>query len=270
MAAGEGIVTLADSNYYEGLELLHRSVNESYPVPIVCFDVGLTAAQLERSRLLEQLRVVPVTDIPMIAEIRDNLDGGTLAKPGKRQWPIWICPFLIAASPFRRTFWFDTDLAVLRNLDQLFRMLDDGPVFTPENFAPEATANNPRLYELLPIDTPFDPGEPKINGGVSGWDLLRDREILEAYMYPIRQACRDPRIKAAISWWDQGALIWAIQRTGSQGRVLNTWSWNLCVKHTPAADKHYDWDAGFLDKLRRDVVDANVVHWNGAPVPWGS
>lgn len=38
----EGIVTLADDAYFPGLELLYASARESYPVPMVCFDVGIT------------------------------------------------------------------------------------------------------------------------------------------------------------------------------------------------------------------------------------
>ena len=57
-------------------------------------------------------------------------------KPGKRIWPLWICPLLIRAAPFAEMFWLDCDLLVLRGLDELFGFLEAGPVFTPENKAP--------------------------------------------------------------------------------------------------------------------------------------
>jgi hypothetical protein len=102
-----------------------------------------------------------------------------LRKVGKRVWPLWICPFLIAASLYRRVFWLDADWGVLRDLGRLFDFLASGPVFTLENLAPELTANKPALCALLPT----------VNGGVSGWDLVRDAAALAAYQLPILRAC---------------------------------------------------------------------------------
>jgi hypothetical protein len=266
----KGIVTLSDRNYFQGLTMLYRSVQESFPVPIVCFDIGLTDEQKGWAETnLKQLSILPVPAEKTINIIKNTPDDKPLAKRGKRQWPIWICPFLIAASPFRRTFWLDCDIVVLRKLKNLFQMLETGPVFTPENNAPHLTANKPELYELLPIERHFEQDKPVVNGGVSGWNLVRDKAVLEAYMYPIVKAFQDRRVKNAISWWDQGALIWAIQKTGREHRVLNSWEWNLCVKHTKASSKQYSWNRHVLRQLREDVPEANLLHWNGVKVPWG-
>jgi len=267
---GAGIVTLADSRYFPGLELLCRSVRESLDVPVACFDLGLDASQLERARrTCPNLSVLPMPATDDMAAVRRAFEGaGPLAKPGKRVWPIWACPFLIAASPFRRVFWIDSDVVVLRNLQGLFALLEDGPVFTPENFAPQVTPNKAALYDLLPIARPFDPLEPRVNAGVSGWDLSRpvDRAALEAYMAAVRAACADRRVAEAISWWDQGALIWAIQRCGLEHRVVDAWSWNMCVKHTRAS--RCGWDDRTLERLRAEVPEANLLHWNGHAPPW--
>ena len=267
---GEGIVTLADHNYFDGLRLLHASVQADYPVPITCYDLGLTEDQRRQAaRHMPAVTIRPIPDTPQIAAIRRDLDGPPLAKREKRQWPLWICPFLIAAAPFRRVFWMDCDMVVLRDLRGLFRLLDDGPVFTPENNAPQKTANDPELYRLLPIERPFDLHTPLVNGGLSGWDLERDRDALAGYMYPIEAALQDPRIRSAISWHDQGCLIWSIQSRGLEGRVTPTWRWNLCVRHTRIAGQAFRADdAGVLERLRAAVPDAAIVHWNGATVPW--
>lgn len=266
----EGVVTLADANYFPGVVMLYRSIQSSgYPVPMLCFDVGLTQQQHVWSR--QHLPFLEVRGLPAdrdIALIRQAPEDPALAKPGKRHWPLWICPFLIAASPFRRTFWIDADVVVLRHLDGLFRLLDGGPVFTPENLAPQATPNKPELYELLPIARPFDPTRPALNGGVSGWDLERDAAVLQSYMYPIRRAFQDLAIKAAISWHDQGALIWAVQRHGLDDRVVTSMAWNRCVLHTPAYQQPFPWDSAGLDQLRELIVDVNLLHWNGVAVPW--
>jgi hypothetical protein len=269
-APEHGIVTLADANYFAGLETLYLSAQESFAAPVACFDIGLTEEQKAQATKHAGLSILPLPQTADIAQVRRMFsDAAPLAKAAKRVWPLWICPFLIAASPFRRVFWLDCDLVVLRNLEGLFGMLDTGPVFTPENLAPERTPNKPELYELMPIERRFDPAQPVVNAGVSGWDLARDREALEAYMHPVRRASHDARVANAISWWDQGCLIWAIQKTGLEHRVMPTPKWNLCARNTAASGKRYaPWDARALEALRRDVPEANLLHWNGLPLPW--
>ncbi len=270
MKDAAGIVTASDSNYFPGLEQLTRSIQESWPVPIVCFDIGLTPEQKARAAdKYHSLRILPVPEDPAIEKIKSTLgNAAPLAKANKRIWPLWICPFLISAAPFQRTFWLDSDILVLRNLQSLFALLDDGPVFTPENNAPEVTANKPALYELLPIKRSFDPLRPAVNAGVSGWDLVRDEALLAAYKFPILRACEDDRIRDAISWHDQGALIWAIQKMGLEHRVLESRAWNLCVRNTSVLAKNFAWNEQFLDKVRQAIEDANLLHWNGVKVPW--
>jgi hypothetical protein len=87
-------------------------------------------------------------------------------------------------------------------------------------------------------------------------------------MTAVRAACADHRVAEAISWWDQGALIWAIQRCGLEHRVVDTWAWNMCVKHTRAVRNCHGWDDGTLERLRVDVPEANLLHWNGHAPPW--
>lgn len=268
----EGIVTLSDQNYFPGVVMLYRSIQSGgYPVPLVCFDIGLSDEQRQWSR--RHLQFLEIRELPSdrdIDTIRRAPEDPALAKPGKRHWPLWICPFLIKASPFQRTFWIDADVVVLRNLEGLFRMLDEGPVFTLENLAPEATPNKAQLYHLLPIARTFETNRPTLNGGVSGWDLERDKAVLRGYMYPIRRAFENPDIKAAISWHDQGALIWSVQRFGLEHRVTDDKTWNCCVRHTPAYQRTFSWDEEGLAEIRATVQDVNLLHWNGVAVPWSA
>lgn len=269
LLSDEGIITLADHNYFPGLRLLHRSVQESYPLPVACFDLGLTDDQRAAASAIDNLTILPLPDSPLIRMIRSEFSNApSLAKAHKRVWPLWICPALISSAPFRKVFWFDCDIAVLRNLDKLFELLDEGPVFTPENNAPEVTPNKPELYDLLPIRREFNQQRPAVNAGVSGWDLQRDRAILAAYIHPVFQACSDPLVREAISWHDQGALIWAIQQCGMEHRVLKTPAWNLCIKNSTAARMEVKWGEAFLHTIRQLEPDANILHWNGATLPW--
>lgn len=264
-----GVVTLGDSNYYPGLLQLHASIQSSDPCPVLCYDIGFTAAQRADANGRHNLHVLDLPADPLIAELIDaTRDCAPLAKPGKRIWPLWICPLLIRAAPLRDVFWIDCDAVVLRGLDELFAMLDDGPVFTPENHAPHATANAPALYAHLPIARPFDPQVPVVNGGVSGWRRGRDDAALEAYSRPVAAAARDRSVRDAISWHDQGALIWAIQSLGLEDRVLPTPMWNLCVGKAPVSEETLAWDDGLLARLRASLPEVRILHWNGRKSPW--
>lgn len=264
------IVTLCDSHYFPGLESLYYSIQASCPVPLLCFDVGLTDAQKDSiAHNYPDLRVLAVPDTEEVRQVITAFqEMEPVGKPGKRVWPLWLCPFLIAACPFRRVIWMDCDLVILRHLDRLFDLLEQGPVFTPENLAPERTPNKPALYDLLPIERAFNPESPCINAGVSGWDTERDRPVLAAYRYPILRACHDLAVRDAIAWHDQGALIWAIQKTGMEPRVLDTLAFNMCVKHTGLLNTPLSWRPDIAVELAERVPDACVVHWNGHRVPW--
>jgi hypothetical protein len=162
----------------------------------------------------------------------------------------------------------DCDVVVLRNLAELFRILEDGPFFTPENKAPHLTPNRSELYELLPIARTFDPRVPAINAGVSGWRRNRDAAAIDAYIRPVARAVEDANVREAISWHDQGALIWAIQSCGLEHRVAPDNTWNMCVDHTAIIQAPIAWDRDFLAQARARVPNANILHWNGSPPPW--
>jgi len=261
-ACQEGIVTLADDRFFVGLVLLYLSVQQNYPVPMVCFDGGLTQGQKKWARAnMPACTIRPIPDTPEVRQIRRSLHG--MSENLTEEWLLWVCPLLIASSPFRRTLWLDSDLVVLRGLGQLFQFIERGPVFTPENHDPPNTPNHPQLYDLLPIGRRFDRGVPLINGGVSGWDLERDAEVLGWYRYPVLQAARDPQVKTAIRWHDQGSLIWAIQKAGCEHRVLESYDWNLCAEWIDDPNKPYAPNADLLDTLRNDYPSTNIVHWNG-------
>ena len=263
------MITLADATYFPGLLALHASIQSSGPVPVGCFDIGLTEAQRKAAQELDGLEILPLPDEPLIAKLEvATRRCAPLAKPGKRIWPLWICPLLIRAAPFREVFWLDCDILVLRGVDELFGFLGAGPVFTPENKAPDRTPNPPRLYELLPIDRRFDQRLPVVNGGVSGWRRGRDDEALEAYIRPIAAAAGDPEIMDAISWHDQGALIWAIQSLGLEGRVLPSSLWNHCVGHVRLPQDVMHWDDGLCGRLRAALPEVRLLHWNGLRAPW--
>ncbi len=266
--AQRGVVTACDAHYFPGLLALHASVQRCAPYEVLCYDLGLSADQRAQAARLTNLRVLELPADPLIDELIDaTCDDTPLAKPGKRIWPLWICPLLIRAAPLDNVVWLDCDVLVLRGLQELFELLDDGPVFTPETHAPEATPNRPELYRQLPIERDFDPTRPGVNGGVSAWRRGRDDAVLGAYIRPVAAAARDRTVREAIAWHDQGALIWAIQALGLEHRVCAA-AWNLPIGHTGLPPELLTWDDGLLARLRAALPDVRIVHWNGRPVPW--
>jgi hypothetical protein len=264
-----GVVTLSDANYFPGLLMLHRSVQESHPCTVACYDLGLTQDQREKAATRSNLLILPLPEDPLIEHIKAAMSlAPPLAKPNKRVWPLWICPVLLKHAPFRDVIWMDCDLVVLRNLSDLFATIAVGPIFTPENKSPQSTPNRPELYDLLPIHRPFDRLLPTVNAGVSGWRKDRDKAEIEAYLFPVARAVIDESVRDAISWHDQGALIWAIQSCGLEHRVASSSAWNLCVDNTPIAHAPIPWNDEFLAVLRDKVPQANILHWNGRSPPW--
>lgn len=269
MIANAGIITLCDANYFPGLLMMYKSVQESHPCVVACYDLGLTEPQLAAAGNCHNLQLLPLPDDPLIGRIRAVMGRSPpLAKLHKRVWPLWICPILIKHAPFRDVIWLDCDLVVLRNLDQMFTLIESGPVFTPENKAPQATPNRRELYEYLPIQRRFDPLRPTVNAGVSGWRRDRDAAAIDAYIFPVERASADENVRSAISWHDQGALIWAIQACGLEHRVASSNAWNLCADNTPVARRAIAWNDDFLSVARDVVSDANILHWNGRQPPW--
>lgn len=265
----EGVITLADENYFQGLLILYHSIQASYPVPIICYDIGLSEEQKRLcKKTLPLLSVLPIPDHKVITKIKNYNEKTTLAKKSKRQWPLWICPYLISSSPFTKTLWLDCDILVLRNLDVLYKKLDKGPIFTSENLAPHKTGNKPELYQLLPIKRSFNEENALINAGVSGWHMTRDKDILQDYKNVVQQAFQSEDIKNAISWHDQGALIWAILNNGVDKNVEKNTTWNQCVKHTAIGNFKFTWSSEMLEEIQKLEPSVNILHWNGQTVPW--
>ena len=275
--ADEGVICLADDNYFCGVRLLYHSLAQQRPLTV--YDLGLNdeARDWVAKRPHVTLRSIPSS--PLIESIRMACGDRAMAKRTKREWPLWICPELILDAPYRRVAWIDADAIVLRGLQSFFDLIRLGPVITPENLAPEKTANPVELLQHLPLSRSGSNTVPDIllNAGVSGWCLERDRSLLEGYIYPIRCIFQGKSIPSdVVRWHDQGCLIWALQNAGYDSSILQNKHWNLCVKNsklsgisTIDAQASDDDLVAWLKKVRSLEPSANIVHWNGHAVPWG-
>ena len=147
--AEEGVICLADNNYFCGVRLLYHSLEQQRPLTVYDLGLGDEALRWIAERPHVTVRSIPKT--PLVQAIRLACGDRTMAKPTKREWPLWICPELILDSPYRRVAWIDADAIVLRGIESLFDLIRHGPLVTPENLAPEQTANPIELLQQLPL-----------------------------------------------------------------------------------------------------------------------
>ena len=198
--------------------------------PLTVYDLGLNDEA--RTGSPSDLMSPCVRFPPLIESIRMACGDRAMART-KREWPLWTAQNLDA--PYRRVAWIDADAIVLRGLQSFFDLIRLGPVITPENLAPEKTANPVELLHHLPLSRSGSNTVPDIllNAGVSGWCLERDRSLLEGYIYPIRCIFQGKSIPSdVVRWHDQGCLIWALQNAGYDSSILQNKHWNLCGKNS--------------------------------------
>ena len=272
--ADEGVICLADENYFFGVRLLYHSLRQKRPLTV--YDLGLSNESRQWVSSCPDIRIRAIPQTALISAIRNACGTSTMQKRTKREWPLWICPELILDAPYRQVAWIDADAIVLRGINKMFSLIKKMPFITQENLAPEQTANPPELLEKLPLGHQNPVEDILLNAGVSGWCLDRDRSILEGYNYPIRRIFQAGALsRDAVRWHDQGCLIWALQNAGFNSSILRPKQWNCCVKHSrlsgwtinPVSDD--DEICKWLETARRAEPDAKIVHWNGHAVPWG-
>ena len=273
--AEEGVICLADENYFFGVRLLYHSLEQQYPLTV--YDLGLSDSSRRWIEAQPLISIRSIPDTPLVRAIQRDCGERTMAKVTKREWPLWICPELILDAPYQRVAWIDADAVVLRGLSRLFALIAKSPFITRENLAPEQTSNPPQLLDQLPLarGDAATVDEILLNAGVSGWCLKRDRPLLEGYTHPIRCIFEGRSLaRDAVRWHDQGCLIWALQNAGYDASILKPKRWNLCVKHSSLAgwrikpDSDDDGIRAWLDQARSEEHRANIVHWNGHAVPW--
>ena len=163
--ADEGVICLADENYFFGVRLLYHSLRQKRPLTV--YDLGLSdkSHQWVSSNPNVRIRAIPQT--ALISAIRHACGTSTMQKRTKREWPLWICPELILDAPYRRVAWIDADAIVLRGINRMFSLIKKMPFITQENLAPDQTANPPELFEKLPLGHQNPVEDILLNAGVS-------------------------------------------------------------------------------------------------------
>lgn len=249
----EGIVTASDAAFFKNLQFLLRTLTQHTTRPICVFDLGLTAAQREwcRSLVNVQLRRPPRIYAPVEKLKREHW------------WQTWFKPYFVYDAPFDHLLWLDADCFVLRDIDDLFTQLADGPLIFTDT-ADVEVANDPRLYARLPIAGPIVP-ETRINAGVIGLSRQRDYRVLAASCYAVMWAAMNPAQRNWVAWADQGALLWAVQALGLQDRVRDNAVWNFPMQGRESLVQRTLAERRSLKELLcAELPDVRITHWLGA------
>ena len=103
-----------------------------------------------------------------------------------------------------------------------------------------------------------------MNNGVLGFDLVRDRELLDAWLFAVDWAIGHPELRHLIRWYDQGALLWAVVRTNNDKRISSSNRWNYPARpYLPLLSQAIKCELDFVEVMRRNHPGAGIIHWFG-------
>lgn len=244
MPSDIGVITACDPAFFPGFQLLFHSLRG---VPVTLFDLGLSPLQ----RAWCEERSIPLMTIPL--RMHTAVYG----------WQSWNKPLYLAASPYKYTLWMDCDCVARSSLMPLFDALKEKPLimrhWNPVYYQP----NDNVLYERFPTLTRFA-SKRLINAGVIGICKSRDLDSIwfRTWRDMVKRAMRDADLQARISFWDEGALIWALEATASVEIVTDRQAWNYFVTME---------DVGGMRGLMRALPtpsDQAIWHFSGPEKPW--
>ena len=252
---GTGVLTASNDYMFPGFQFLFYSITLSHKADICLIDCGLTPVQREWAEA-KGVKVVPFGPDDML--FKDQ---------AMRESHIWNKGAYLAKSPFRRTIWIDSDCVVQDNLGIFSDLLETGPVLTEDHFAPkELMINGTELYAKLPI-APRKRSKVYLNSGVMAFDLERDKALLDHWRFCVQKASEDPSVRNQIAWFDQGALMWAVEHQGLTNRIRRERAFNMpAIKAGDSWGEFQRNPVGFMEALPKD--GAVVRHFLSHPKPW--
>ncbi|NBQ67386.1 MAG: hypothetical protein EBU46_00570 [Nitrosomonadaceae bacterium] len=261
-----GVITAVDSCYFNALLWWWEAVKRNATtLNVIVYDLGLSYDQKQQAA---------AAGINLVAANPYHFDGpprnDLTAQIPRWELCCWMKPFLIKRSPFHNNIWIDVDALIIRSIDELVSLVKQQPFIMPDIYNPDVTPNKPELYQQLPIYAAID-DTVKINAGIIGINPNRDSQLFDQWIDCCYQALRNPEIRASVSWSDQGALIWALQRSQRQSTTILDAAvrFNCPANFTKGGKeggqrKSYK-DSGyqFLEELAVDHPSTNIVHWMG-------
>lgn len=221
-----GVVTASDAGMFEDVAWLLRSLRAVDPVAVEVFDLGLTEEQ--RGQIEAEFCGVRLCAIPPLVNRSHRLRKLPM-------WQTWLKPFYLLASDFDRPLWIDADCFVLSPLEKAFAAIESAPLLVADQ-TDAVVVNREELLRYLPLNRLRGRPMTVANAGVVGLDRFRDRELLAAWAWTVQFAGRNLRLAHLFCWYDQGALLWALERLGLRHLVRQEPDWNQALTHEAGLD----------------------------------
>lgn len=243
--ASRAVVTACDEPYFPGLQVLARGLKGS---PMLVFDLGLS----ERQREWCLQRGIELADPPPAVFPR-TIQG----------WQSWNKPFYLEASPYELSLWIDCDCVVVGSIAPLFEHVESQPLIMRHWDEIYANGNKPELYERRPVLERFD--SPRLlNAGVIGVRKSRDLDSpwFTCWARLICDAAGDVGLRKLIAFWDEGALIWALQAAGQTNLATIRPEWDRFMFSEPMRTP-----AQFWERVARPGDDV-IWHFAGVNKVW--
>lgn len=226
---------------FPGFQILAHTLKG---IPVTLIDLGLLPAQ----RAWCNERGIPL----MTAELK-------MPAPVKG-WQIWNKPFYLEASPYEDTLWMDCDTCAPGSVVPLLESIDAGPLILRHWDEAYDYPNDESLYDLFPTRTRFA-NKRLLNAGVLGIRKSRDlrADWFLTWRDMVLKSIGSAKLRSLISYYDEGALIWALEATASVELITNRQEWNRFVGLSRI---------GSVPELARalhEPTDDVVWHFSGNP-----
>lgn len=208
-----GIITATDAFAFPGFQLLYYSLHLSHESVLNVYDLGMDTPQLEWCRRQADINIFPGESTNPIVSRDYNM------------WQTFNKPTYFLASPYSRNLWIDADCLVLDDLNPLINWMERGPLLVRDQFVnQDLLCNSDYLYHKHKVKNRHN--SVFINAGILGLDKQRDKQLIDEWVGLIKNAIMDNKSLEALRWWDQGAINWAIERTGMLKSICFNHKWN--------------------------------------------
>lgn len=243
----KGVVTSTDSNCFVAFQLFYYGLKKSNPeLPLVVFNLGLNKKE---KKWFEENSI-------NLIEYKNPIVSKNIF-----MWQTWNKVDYILKSPFDYTLWLDSDTIIYNKLDKLFEIMKKR-IACIKDFCGVSTNNHPNLYKIYPVNNRL---EINPNGGVLGVYKKRKKDIdfLNQYLFLTKKAAKSKKLRSVLSWWDQGIINWALEKSKNTNVVINDLEYN---------DTLYDPSLRIQDPIvlyeKLKSRKTSIVHLAGCPKPY--